>query len=345
MSGIEVIGVVLGAFPIAIMALEKYGKLATRLNLFYSIRSEHKRCLDDLVYHQILFKMHLRRLLLPLAVDDDKIDELLNDPGGTSWKEESIDDILKRRMKDAYLPYFGYVQEMARVMEDLNQCLALDSEAVQNNLSNQVRMIFLVNLRIQSKFLMQKALKGVERLRFEVSRERTAFQRFRIKFSNGASDRKRLLNEFQNYNEKLKTLLDSSDEDARLIQRRNCMARTSATDLAVCNFWKQAAKLFRALTSVCHCKCQATHGAELMLQDRTTQKDEFHVTFTTCDSSQWEICKTRITEKDEIVTAELKTTFQLLEAVSIQQPNHRQLTPTRSSLRSTGTSTCLQMAR
>ncbi|KAG7437064.1 hypothetical protein Forpi1262_v001948 [Fusarium oxysporum f. sp. raphani] len=234
MSGIEIIGVVLGAFPIAVMALEKYSKLATSVNLFYSIRSEHKRCLDDLTYHQILFKIHLRRLLLPLAVDDDKIDELLDNPGGTSWKEKSIDDVLKRRMKDAYLPYFGYVKEMARVMNDLNQRLALDSEAVQNNLSNQ------------------KALKGIERLRFEASPERIAFQRFRIKFSNGESDRKRLLSEFENYNGKLKALLDFSDEDARLTQQRKLMFHNSATDLAVCNVWKQAAKLFRALTSACY---------------------------------------------------------------------------------------------
>ncbi|KAJ4219275.1 hypothetical protein NW760_012614 [Fusarium oxysporum] len=278
MSGIEIIGVVLGAFPIAVMALEKYSKLATSVNLFYSIRSEHKRCLDDLTYHQILFKIHLRRLLLPLAVDDDKIDELLDNPGGTSWKEKSIDDVLKRRMKDAYLPYFGYVKEMARVMNDLNQRLALDSEAVQNNLSNQ------------------KALKGIERLRFEASPERIAFQRFRIKFSNGESDRKRLLSEFENYNGKLKALLDFSDEEARLTQQRKLMFHNSATDLAVCNFWKQAAKLFRALTSACY------------------------------------------------FTAELKKAVQILEGVSIQQPNHRQLTPTKSSLRSKGTSTYLQVA-
>ncbi|KAM6529142.1 hypothetical protein FALCPG4_007291 [Fusarium falciforme] len=327
MSGIEVVGVVLGAFPIAIMALEKYGKLATSLNLFYSIRSEHKRCLDDLAYHQILFKIHLRRLFLPLAVDDDKIDELLDDPGGTSWKEKSIDDLLKKRMKDVYLPYFGYVKQMVRVMDDLNQHLALDSEAVQNNLSNQ------------------KTLKGVERIRFEASRERMAFQRYRIKFSNGESDRKRLLSEFQDYNEKLRTLLDSSDEDARLVQQRNLMAHNSAADLVVCNVWKQAAKLFRALTSAWDCRCRASHGAELMLQGRTAQKDEFHVTFTTYDSSQWEICKTRITERDETVTTELKKTVQILEAVSIQQPNHRQLTPTRSSLRSIGTSTPLQVVK
>jgi hypothetical protein len=344
MSGIEIIGVVLGAFPIAIMALEKYSKLATSVNLFYSIRSEHKRCLDDLTYHQILFKIHLRRLLLPLAVDDDKIDELLDNPGGTSWKEKSIDDVLKRRMKDAYLPYFGYVKEMARVMNDLNQRLALDSETVQNNLSNRVSVIFPVNLRNLSNCFMQKTLKGIERLRFEASPERIAFQRFRIKFSNGESDRKRLLSEFENYNEKLKALLDSSDEDARLVQQRKLMVHNSATDLAVCNFWKQAAKLFRALTSACYCKCQPTHGVELMLQDRITQKNEFHITFTTYNLFIWEIYKTRITERDETVTAELKKTVQILEGVSIQQPNHRQLTPAKSSLRSTGTSTYLQVA-
>lgn len=147
MSGFEVAGIVLGAFPIAITALEKYRDVATRVNLFYAIRREHKKCRDELVFNHLLFKTNLRRLLLPLVVDDDKIDQLLADPGGPAWKEEELDNLLRKRMKNGYALYFEYIAEMKRVMDELNRELALDSEAVQKNVNSSVRMMGPLNLR------------------------------------------------------------------------------------------------------------------------------------------------------------------------------------------------------
>ncbi|RSM08746.1 hypothetical protein CEP52_004490 [Fusarium oligoseptatum] len=143
MSGFEIAGVVLGAFPIALSALEKYREGAKRVDLFYAIRREHKKCRDDLVFNNLLFKSNLRRLLLPLVVDDDKIEELLSAPGGPGWREKELDNLLQKRMKDGYTLYFDYIAEMKRIMDELNRVLALDSEVVQRNLDTAVRMFTL----------------------------------------------------------------------------------------------------------------------------------------------------------------------------------------------------------
>ncbi|RMJ13401.1 hypothetical protein CDV36_006916 [Fusarium kuroshium] len=143
MSGFEIAGVVLGAFPIALSALEKYREGAKRVDLFYTIRREHKKCRDDLVFNNLLFKSNLRRLLLPLVVDDDKIEELLSAPGGPGWREKELDNLLQKRMKDGYTLYFDCIAEMKRIMDELNRVLALDSEVVQRNLDTAVRMFTL----------------------------------------------------------------------------------------------------------------------------------------------------------------------------------------------------------
>ncbi|KAI1759154.1 hypothetical protein GGR53DRAFT_514599 [Hypoxylon sp. FL1150] len=48
MSGIEVAGLVLGAFPIAIELLDKYREVATRAGLFNQIKLKHGQCRNRL---------------------------------------------------------------------------------------------------------------------------------------------------------------------------------------------------------------------------------------------------------------------------------------------------------
>ncbi|KAJ3537898.1 hypothetical protein NM208_g6132 [Fusarium decemcellulare] len=327
MSGFEVAGVVLGAFPIAITALEKYREAARRVNLFYTIRREHKKCRDDLVFYHLLFKNNLRRLLLPLVVDDDQIEELLATPGGPGWKGKELDDLLRKRIKNGYMLYFEYIAEMKRIMDELNRELALDSEAVRRNVNST------------------ENLTGKERFWAAISKDGRAFQLYKIKFSNAESARKRLLSDFKNYNDKLEKLLDFNDEDIRLVQERDIMAQQTSIDLVICSFWKQATKLFRALASAWNCRCETTHGAELMLQHRTSRHAEFYITFTRfdCDSSEWSICRTRISESDTVPAAQLHQTDQIQEATSFQPPDHRKLLPRRSAMKSSTASNCVQL--
>ncbi|KAF5005212.1 hypothetical protein FDECE_8333 [Fusarium decemcellulare] len=322
MSGFEVAGIVLGAFPLAIAALEKYQEVAERLNLFYAIRSEYKRCHDELGFHQLMFKTNLKRLVLPLAVDDDKIEKLLADPGGAGWKETSIDDHLKKRMKDSYVLYFQYVKEMGAIMDNLKQELALDCQNVQDKVTTA-----------------PARGSGIKRLQAMIRKDGREFQAYKLKFCNGESARKRLFSRFEAYNDKLKILLESSDEDSRLLQQREAAASTTI-DPEVCNVWKQAAKLFRAVTSALNCHCQATHTANLMLQHRTSREKEFHIAFTTYDSSNWSIFKTKILERDEATAAQRRETIQVLEAVPTPQPNHRGSTARNLGIKSRAPTTC-----
>lgn len=52
----EVAGLVFGVIPLAITALEKYGKAADRLGHFYRIRLEHKKWRKALSFCELLLK-------------------------------------------------------------------------------------------------------------------------------------------------------------------------------------------------------------------------------------------------------------------------------------------------
>ena len=138
MSGFEIAGVVLGAFPLALSALEKYREIATRLGVFYKIRLEYKKWRDDLEFHQLLFIRHLRQLLLPLVVDDDKIQELLSSPGGDRWKDQSTALLLEKRLGDSHPLYLRYINGIERVIDNINRELSTDSRSVQEQINTPV---------------------------------------------------------------------------------------------------------------------------------------------------------------------------------------------------------------
>lgn len=149
MSGFEVVGIVLSAFPLAISALERYRDIADRLGLFCKIRLEYKRWRDDLEFHKLAFEKNLRQLLLPLVVDDEKIDELLLAPGGDCWKEESIAQLFQQRLQESYYLYMQYIQSIREVMDKIHSELAIDSDWAQTLLDSPVKKVPATESRIQ----------------------------------------------------------------------------------------------------------------------------------------------------------------------------------------------------
>ncbi|KAM0231193.1 hypothetical protein ACHAP5_011133, partial [Fusarium lateritium] len=136
MSGFEVAGIVLGAFPIAISTVkagfENYDAIARKLKLFYAFKCEYKICCDDLVFNRLMFKANLRQLLLPLVVSDEKVELLLANPGGPEWRQDELDNLLRRRLSDSYTLFSNYVVKMREMLCDLNSQLMLTGEAAKD---------------------------------------------------------------------------------------------------------------------------------------------------------------------------------------------------------------------
>jgi len=136
MSGFEVAGIVLGAFPIVVSTMKAgtktYGTVARKLRLFYAFKCAHKMCLDDLIFNQLMFTANLRRLLLPLVVSDERIEELIDNPGGPEWCQQDLDDHLQRHLSHTYQPFLNYMNRMKQMLEDLNEQLKIVGEAAKD---------------------------------------------------------------------------------------------------------------------------------------------------------------------------------------------------------------------
>lgn len=139
MSGFQVAGIVLGAFPIAINALQAYQDIAERVGLFLTIKNEYTNWKNELNFYKLLFTINLRQLLLPLVADDDMITELLMAPGGDGWQDRSVAELFEKRLGGSYELYMQYIQSMRRVLEEINRELLIDSDWAQKLLANPVR--------------------------------------------------------------------------------------------------------------------------------------------------------------------------------------------------------------
>lgn len=137
MSGIEVAGLVLGAFPLAILALEQYRDVARRMGFWYEIRLEYQRSSSELKFHRLSFLRNLKQLLMPLVADDAQLQRLIADPGGAAWKDSAIDQALKTRLQDSYGLYLEILDEMQRAMRELKDDLAVDNSGVQVKMTEQ----------------------------------------------------------------------------------------------------------------------------------------------------------------------------------------------------------------
>ncbi|KAK7425123.1 hypothetical protein QQX98_000037 [Neonectria punicea] len=140
MSGIEVAGLVLGAFPLLITALEHYRDVAEASKVFWKIKREYKRWVHDLKICELAFERNLEFLLLPLIVDDDEVQGLLKDPGGHKWQDPELEVRLKERLLKSYHLYLESIGWIREIIEQIKEELGVDSLSFQTKISDDANL-------------------------------------------------------------------------------------------------------------------------------------------------------------------------------------------------------------
>tara|TARA_R110002003_G_scaffold284_2_gene18279 strand:- start:11134 stop:11562 length:429 start_codon:yes stop_codon:yes gene_type:complete len=125
MSGIEIAGLVLGAFPFLIRALETYREGAEVLKDWWQIERAYKKTHQDLQYHQLLFEGHVERLLLPLVVDEDELRALMADLAGKAWEDVELETRLQQRLPKSYNLFLDIIGNINGLMEALKRDLGV----------------------------------------------------------------------------------------------------------------------------------------------------------------------------------------------------------------------------
>jgi len=150
MSGIEVIGLVLGAFPLAVSALEHYREACKTWSLLRNFETEWRKTLNDIKDEQVIFILNLKVLLLPL-VDDDALDEtdleaLLADQHSNKWNDTDLEKAFKERLGDAYVRFLEIAAELQHHIWQLLTVIGIDKPRLQARLrAAEVRIVRTAN--------------------------------------------------------------------------------------------------------------------------------------------------------------------------------------------------------
>lgn len=123
MSGVEIAGLMLGALPLMISALEHYRATASVLRGWWRVNADYRKCMHDLTYYKDEFQTNLQELLLPMIADDEKLKQLLEDPGGPSWKDPELNETLRKRMRLRYDSYVDTIHMLLDVVRGLDEAL------------------------------------------------------------------------------------------------------------------------------------------------------------------------------------------------------------------------------
>lgn len=118
MSGLEVVGVVLGALPLVIYACEQLRD--GPLGRFSNFQKELKKILDNVKLEELLYRLLLKRLLRPLVCDgslaEDEVEQLASKFDTDLWEDPFVDNALKKRLGEAYDLFLDNVKEIQTLL-------------------------------------------------------------------------------------------------------------------------------------------------------------------------------------------------------------------------------------
>ena len=238
MSGLEIAGVLLGAFPLIISGLEHWRDVAKVRGFWRHIRKEHTVCAREIQFHAILYKRNLRNLLSPIVSEPSQLDSLLSDPGGPGWQSKPLQERFASRLLDSCDLYMNLVSEMNEVARGLRRELCLDSTTVQSKLS-------LPEARKQQRAPSPQP--QVEKhSRLAQAKSKFEYETFRLKFSLNEPIREGLLRRMKECNERMEKLLSTSDIVSAL-ESADASRATGVLEDTLRKAWTKSDHLFKAI--------------------------------------------------------------------------------------------------
>lgn len=272
MSGFEVAGIVLAAFPLIISGLEHWRDVAKVGGFYWRVRKEYTACRRDVDFHVLVYKRNLTELLLPTMNDAKKVTDLVKDPGGKGWSDKAVQDRLEGRLQESYKLYMDIIQEMNDVAEALQNELAFDKASVQDKLAPPE----------PKKQQRPSSPQPPSKTNIITSaKTKWTYEKFRVRFSFGEVVRKGYFDQLKECNRRLEQLLSTSDKMSALEEIvPDNTKRTFALEKAFKKAWKQSDTLFRALQNAWRCTCRQHHFANLRLEHRTFPTFNFEIILT-----------------------------------------------------------------
>lgn len=136
MSGIEIVGLVLGGLPLIISALEHYEEGVSTISRLVYYKREIRSIVEALATENAMFKNSCEQLLNDFLTPVD-LAEMLQNPRGEMWSQPSIASELQSRLGRSYDIYMIHVNNMDNTIKKLITRLDLDENGKVRHLADK----------------------------------------------------------------------------------------------------------------------------------------------------------------------------------------------------------------
>jgi hypothetical protein len=119
MTGAEVAGLVLGAIPLVISALEHYDDFAQPTKDFFHQKRYQRKLSQELYMIHISYDQAIRLLLKGIAETTSDREAMIDNPRSELWREGHIADSLRHQLGLVYKPFLLTIEEMAEMLAEL----------------------------------------------------------------------------------------------------------------------------------------------------------------------------------------------------------------------------------
>lgn len=134
MSGFEIAGLILGAFPLAIEGAKALKSLRERAWFWWQFKSSFNEFLTNLQRQSIICSQILDYILKPFRQYGNPVCTLMDDPQSPLWADPELNNMLKNRFDRKYYPWLEQRLKSLRFdVQDL--CELLPTEV--NNVSSK----------------------------------------------------------------------------------------------------------------------------------------------------------------------------------------------------------------
>ncbi|KAI4115653.1 MAG: hypothetical protein LQ345_003792 [Seirophora villosa] len=239
-SGVEAAGLVLGALPLVIAALQNYNNGLKPLKDFVNYETLINQLVIDLQTQHTLLQCTCEKLLTTLSVTDAEFVCLLEDPASPAWKEDALVHKLEKCFESHYATFISLLNSLAAALKTLAKRIGYD--VYGQPLSDYTKKL----------------------------------ERYWKKFKTCLSqeEHKTLIERMQKANNNLQSLVE---HNLQLGTPRSYRQTRKSTYRHVRDC---ADRLHRALCSRWLCDCSAGHYGELQLQQRDSDQPPcFRLTF------------------------------------------------------------------
>ena len=167
MSGFEIVGVILAAFPLVFSAVDGYGKGLQHLDTFWRYDKKLKVFERQIQREHQRFRNNLEDLLEPL-IDAEEMKVLLDNPQNRAWGEPALKEEVRRRLSGSYETYIGTMEDYYEVLNDLEKSLGHSKEHVLSGVKSN--LVSLVRIDVIHSIVLMRCLRIKEKLPFQLAK-------------------------------------------------------------------------------------------------------------------------------------------------------------------------------